>query len=74
MTFATKPPLKNPVYFERHDDGYWCSIDGMPEYFKTKHEMYSHACDESRELIEITHENESELRSNGAFDRAFDDE
>lgn len=74
MSFAAKPQRKNPVYFEHHADGYWCSIDGMPEYFKTKHEMYLYACEDDRELIEITHENESQLRSSGAFDRVFHDE
>ena len=74
MTFASKPQRKNPVYFEHHSDGYWCSIDGMPEYFKTKHEMYLYACEDDRELIEITHENEPQLRSSGAFDRVFHDE
>ncbi|MCZ4294500.1 hypothetical protein [Vibrio sinaloensis] len=74
MTFAAKPDRKNPVYFEHHADGYWCSIDGLPEYFKSKHEMYLYACEEEREIIEITHDNESQLRANGAFDRVFHDE
>lgn len=74
MSFSSKPTRKSPVYFERHSDGYWCSIDGVPEYFKTKHEMYLYACESEREIIEITHENELELRANGAFNRVFDNE
>uniref|UniRef100_UPI001BE4247C hypothetical protein n=1 Tax=Vibrio anguillarum TaxID=55601 RepID=UPI001BE4247C len=63
-----KPLKKRPVYFEHHQDGYWCSVDGIPEYFKNKHEMYMFACNESRELIELTHENEITLRASGAFE------
>ena len=63
-----------PVYFEQHNDGYWCSIDGCPEYFKTRHEMYLYACESEREIIEITHENEPQLRQSGAFSPVVCDE
>ena len=36
--------------------------------------MYLYACESDREVIEITHENEPELRANGAFERVFHDE
>ncbi|WP_158147700.1 hypothetical protein [Vibrio cincinnatiensis] len=66
-------PKKRPVYFERHNDGYWCSVDGQPEYFKTKHEMYLYACEDDRELIEITFDNEQQLRSSGAFEVIYEE-
>ncbi|WP_089138193.1 hypothetical protein [Vibrio rumoiensis] len=72
MFSSVKPIKKRPVYFECHNDGYWCSVDGVPEYFKTKHEMYLFACEDDREIIEITHENEAELRASGAFRPEFD--
>ncbi|MDA0148337.1 hypothetical protein [Vibrio sp. LaRot3] len=68
MTFNYTTSRKRPVYFEQHADGYWCSIDGLPEYFKTKHEMYLFACEDDRELIEITHDNQLQLRESGAFE------
>ncbi|MCY9803352.1 hypothetical protein OTK51_07885 [Vibrio scophthalmi] len=71
--FSLKPNKKRPVYFERQADGYWCVVDGMPEYFKTKHEMYLFACEDDRELIEITHENESQLRQSGVFSVDYDE-
>jgi hypothetical protein len=74
MTFELHNPEKRPVYFEQHSDGFWCSVDGQPEYFKSKREMYMFACDEGRELIQITHENESELRESGAFDVDYSNE
>ncbi|MGO2323178.1 hypothetical protein [Vibrio casei] len=67
MFSSINPNKKRPVYFECHNDGYWCSIDGVPEYFKTKFEMYHFACQDDRELIEITDENEPQLRASGAF-------
>ncbi|MBE3731379.1 hypothetical protein HJ203_22945, partial [Vibrio parahaemolyticus] len=48
MAFELNRPQKRPVYFEHHSDGFWCSIDGQPEYFKTKQEMYMFACGECR--------------------------
>ncbi|WP_257977382.1 hypothetical protein, partial [Vibrio parahaemolyticus] len=74
MAFELNRPQKRPVYFDHHSDGFWCSIDGQPEYFKTKQEMYMFACGECRELIQITDENERELRESGAFDADYCDE
>lgn len=59
-----------PVYFEQMEDGFYCSVDGECEYFKSHFEMYIFAENEGRELYEITPENESTLRDSGAFDRA----
>lgn len=56
-----------PVYYEQMDDGYYCSVDGQPDYFKTHFEMYQFACEEQREVIEITDENYQELYNSGAL-------
>ncbi|MBF9000490.1 hypothetical protein [Vibrio nitrifigilis] len=58
----------SPVYYWADDDGYYVSIDGYPDYFRTRMEMYSYACDSGRDLIEVTPENEPDLRASGAFD------
>lgn len=58
---------KSPVYYWNDEDGFYCSVDGQPEYFRTRSELYAYACDTERDLIEVTDENESELRAAGAF-------
>lgn len=60
---------KAPIYFEEMEDGFYCSIDGECEYFRSAWEMEMCARDESRELVEITEHNEAALRASGAFER-----
>ena len=62
-----------PVYYDEHDDGVYCCIDGEPEYFRSMLEVRIVASNEERELIEITPENYTELEAQGAF-RKNDDE
>lgn len=74
MPLYSNHPENSPIYYEHHEDGFWCSVDGLPEYFKSHFELQLFASDTGRELIEVTQENESELRASGAFNRVFDDE
>ncbi|ELN6932062.1 hypothetical protein BOO91_15885 [Vibrio navarrensis] len=60
--------INSPVYYWHEEDGYYVCIDGRPDYFRTRGEMYAFACADGRDVIEVTDDNDQTLRDSGAFD------
>ncbi|GAL13883.1 hypothetical protein JCM19233_4890 [Vibrio astriarenae] len=72
MRFNYIPPSKRPIYFELHGNGIYATVDGEIEYFRNRHELYSFAAHDERELIEVTPENHAQLLAAGAFAKVGD--